>query len=100
MDNSYLRYRFPKTLNEQRRLFGMPLEEALITLPIGIIGVLVSRPLVFIIIAALLWLAIRHIKKGKGSTWLYNMAYWYLPTALLRGLFKKLPDSCYRHWLR
>jgi conjugal transfer pilus assembly protein TraL len=94
------KYRFPKTLNEQTRVFGLPLEEALTTLPIALIGMATSKPLIFLVIATLVWVSIRHIKKGKGSMWLYNVAYWYLPTTLFRGFFRRLPDSCYRHWLR
>ncbi|WCB52522.1 type IV conjugative transfer system protein TraL (plasmid) [Aeromonas salmonicida subsp. salmonicida] len=32
--------------------------------------------------------------------WLYNMLYWYFPTALFRVVFKTIPDSSFRQWIR
>ncbi|EHU0888973.1 hypothetical protein OFB61_23580, partial [Escherichia coli] len=26
--------------------------------------------------------------------------YWYMPTALLRGIFHNVPDSCFRQWIK
>ncbi|EJC2729482.1 TPA: type IV conjugative transfer system protein TraL, partial [Escherichia coli] len=26
--------------------------------------------------------------------------YWYMPTALLRGIFHNVPDSCFRQWVK
>ncbi|ENC8718841.1 type IV conjugative transfer system protein TraL, partial [Escherichia coli] len=25
---------------------------------------------------------------------------WYMPTALLRGIFHNVPDSCFRQWVK
>ncbi|ENU7100892.1 hypothetical protein ACFICF_004882, partial [Salmonella enterica] len=25
---------------------------------------------------------------------------WYMPTALLRGIFHHVPDSCFRQWIK
>ncbi|ECY4803344.1 TPA: hypothetical protein OT259_004749, partial [Escherichia coli] len=25
---------------------------------------------------------------------------WYMPTALLRGIFHNVPDSCFRQWIK
>ena len=38
-ENDLQRYRFPKTLTQQRRLFGLPLDEAIPTLPVVAWGV-------------------------------------------------------------
>ncbi|BBU07021.1 hypothetical protein WP9W18E04_P11080 (plasmid) [Aeromonas veronii] len=32
--------------------------------------------------------------------WLYNMLYWYFPTSLFRVVFKTIPDSSFRQWIR
>ncbi|EQB7678284.1 type IV conjugative transfer system protein TraL, partial [Escherichia coli] len=26
--------------------------------------------------------------------------YWYMPTALLRGIFHNVPYSCFRQWIK
>ncbi|HGK4757692.1 TPA: type IV conjugative transfer system protein TraL, partial [Enterobacter cloacae] len=39
-------------------------------------------------------------KKGRGSSWLRDLVYWYMPTSLLRGIFHDVPDSCYRQWIK
>ncbi|EGP6648413.1 hypothetical protein I0J14_004968, partial [Salmonella enterica] len=28
------------------------------------------------------------------------LIYWYMPTALLRGIFHHVPDSCFRQWIK
>ena len=99
-ENDLQRYRFPKTLTEQRRLFGLPLDEAIPTLPVLVWGVYISKALFGLIAAALIWIAIRWAKRGKGSMWLYNLLYWHLPTALFRSVFKTLPDSSFRQWIK
>ncbi|TLI62505.1 hypothetical protein EWT60_00845 [Escherichia coli O25b:H4] len=35
-----------------------------------------------------------------GSSWLRDLIYWYMPTALLRGIFHNVPDSCFRQWIK
>lgn len=49
---------------------------------------------------AVLWLFVRHLKKGQGSWWLLNLLYWYLPTVLFRVQFRRTPDSGNRHWMQ
>ncbi|HHN9167634.1 TPA: type IV conjugative transfer system protein TraL, partial [Escherichia coli] len=34
------------------------------------------------------------------DTWLRDLIYWYMPTALLRGIFHNVPDSCFRQWIK
>ncbi|MGC1072829.1 type IV conjugative transfer system protein TraL [Pantoea agglomerans] len=53
-----------------------------------------------LIVAGALWLLVRHLKKGQGTWWLMNLLYWYLPTALLRLQFRRVPDSGNRHWMQ
>lgn len=95
-------YVFPSTLNEQTRIFGLPLDECVIVLPLVLGGVTLGHTGAFLLSAVVLWLLIKHFKRGQGSSWLLNVAYWYLPTDIFKmvGTFKKVPDSSYRHWLR
>ncbi|RRF57871.1 hypothetical protein EAO11_26240 [Klebsiella pneumoniae] len=38
-------------------------------------------------------------EKGKGSSFLLNLAYWFLPTTLMRFFISVLPESYKRHWI-
>ncbi|EFE93323.1 hypothetical protein HMPREF0758_5055 [Serratia odorifera DSM 4582] len=29
-----------------------------------------------------------------------DLGYWYLPTFMLRDLYKKVPPSCFRQWIK
>ncbi|WP_064766040.1 type IV conjugative transfer system protein TraL, partial [Escherichia coli] len=50
--------------------------------------------------AVLVYFGIKKLKKGRGSSWLRDLIYWYMPTALLRGIFHNVPDSCFRQWVK
>ena len=75
-ENKLKKYRFPETLTNQSRWFGLPLDElipAAICIGWGIIT----------------------------SKYLFgDLIYWYMPTALLRGIFHNVPDSCFRQWIK
>lgn len=98
--NEIDKYRFPKTLTEQRRIFGLPLDEAIPIFIVGGLMIWMKKYLFALVVAALLWFFIRKVKKGKGSMWLYNLAYWYLPSELWRVVYKIIPDSCFRQWTK
>ncbi|MCT7116967.1 type IV conjugative transfer system protein TraL, partial [Salmonella enterica subsp. enterica serovar Montevideo] len=46
------------------------------------------------------WQLIRAAKRGKSSRWLYNWCYWYLPTELFRVVYRVIPDSSFRKWIK
>ncbi|MFD3249158.1 type IV conjugative transfer system protein TraL [Rahnella aquatilis] len=100
MDQDSLKYRFPETLNQQKRVAGLPPEEAFVLLACGVTGFFCDIFIVMLCVGAVLWLLIRHIKKGQGSWWLLNLLYWYLPTVLFRVQFRRVPDSGNRHWMQ
>lgn len=100
MDNKLDRYRFPKTLSEQSRFFGMPIDEAIPVLLLVGWGLMSQKNLFGIISAAFVWFVIRSAKRGKGSMWLYNLMYWYLPWLNSKTVFKILPDSSFRQWIK
>ena len=92
------RYIFPQTLTEQKRLIGIPLDEASVGLTPACVGIYFNQSLVGMIVGLLFWFALTHFKKGKGTSWLFNMCYWHLPG--LNGQFKVLPESAWRLWLK
>lgn len=100
MDRDSLQYHFPETLNQQKRIIGLPPEETFVIVACAGIGLLCDMFIVMLFVAAALWLLIRHLKKGQGTWWLLNLLYWYLPTALLRVQFRRVPDSGNRHWMQ
>lgn len=100
MDGDAQQYLFPETLNQQKRLMGLPIEEAIVVIACAGIGLLCDIFIVMLFVAGALWLLIRHLKKGQGTWWLLNLLYWYLPTVLLRLQFRRVPDSANRHWMQ
>lgn len=99
-EDSINKYRFPKTLSEQRRFLGLPYDEAIPTFIPLAWGLYAGSQMLGICAAALIWFSINTAKKGRGSMWLYNMLYWYFPTSLFRVVFKTIPDSSFRQWIR
>ncbi len=92
-ENKLKKYRFPETLTNQSRWFGLPLDELI---PAAICvgwGITTSKYLFGIGAAVLVYFGIKKLKKGRGSSWLRDLIYWYMPTALLRGIFHNVPDS-------
>ncbi|MEN3262853.1 type IV conjugative transfer system protein TraL [Sodalis endosymbiont of Spalangia cameroni] len=98
--NELDKYRFPKTLRHQRLWFGLPADEFIpIVTAIGW-GVCTGHYLFGLLTPFLFFMGIRKIKEGRGSCWLRDLAYWYLPTSLLKGLFQTIPPSCFRQWTK
>ena len=85
-------------IDQQMRIVGLPVDEAV---PIAVImglGFLFGQ-LVFALLAAIgFWALIRHLKKGQGSSFLFNALYWFLPGDIMSAVFKKLPSSSIRYW--
>lgn len=99
-ENELDKYRFPKTLSEQTRIIGMPLDEFI---PAGIFflwGCISKKYLFGLIVSAVVWQLIKAAKRGKSSTWLYNWCYWYLPSWLFRPVYRIVPDSSFRKWVK
>lgn len=100
VEDDLKKYRFPKTLSEQRRLLGLPYDEAIPSFPVLLWGILAQKALFGMGMAVLIWMGIRSAKRGKGSMWLYNFLYWYFPTVIFRAVFKVIPDSSFRQWIK
>ncbi len=99
-ENDLSRYRFPETLTNQNRWFGLYLDELI---PAAIClgwGLWANKQLFGLVAAVLVFWCVKKLKKGRGSTWLRDLIYWYMPTSLLRGVFHDVPDSCFRQWIK
>lgn len=100
MNDESEKYRFPQTLSQPIRLFGLYLDEAfLLLVPIGL-GFVFSYYLTGLFVGGALMYALKTLKKGKPATYLYNSIYWYLPYYARGTMYKKLPHSYYRHWVK
>ncbi|WP_420803957.1 type IV conjugative transfer system protein TraL [Rahnella ecdela] len=99
-DGELKKYRFPATLSNQTRWFGLYLDELLPTATCLGWGLLTGKQLFGLGAAILSFWAVKRLKKGRGSTWLRDLIYWYMPTAILRGVFHSVPDSCFRQWVK
>ncbi|CAG9435602.1 type IV conjugative transfer system protein TraL [Providencia alcalifaciens] len=94
------RFIFPQTLTEQGGLLPLPNDEA--TVLVGPItwGFYDGQYLVGLVVGVLLWYALRHFKKGRGSQWLLNACYWYLPAYCTKSFYKTLSESAFRLYLK
>lgn len=92
------RHAFPATFSDQKRYVGLPLDELIIYVPVGLLAIF-SNVWIFgpTLLAAIV--GIRRLKKGKGSSYLLNLAYWFLPTSIMRLFISVLPESHKRHWV-
>ncbi|MDE7590840.1 type IV conjugative transfer system protein TraL [Enterobacter bugandensis] len=94
------RFIFPQTLNERSGPVGLPTDETLAVFCPMAWGFYAGQYLTGLIMSVILWTGLKHFKKGKGSTWLFNLCYWSFPSMLFKGRYKVIPDSSYRLWLR
>ncbi|MED7793154.1 type IV conjugative transfer system protein TraL [Klebsiella aerogenes] len=94
------KYRFPSTLSEQSRIIGLPYDEFIPAVLAMLWGIFTRKYLFGLILALIVWQLIKAAKRGKSSKWLYNWCYWYLPTELFRVVYRVIPDSSYRKWLK
>ncbi|TDN51501.1 type IV conjugative transfer system protein TraL [Scandinavium goeteborgense] len=98
--NELDKYRFPTTLSEQGRIIGIPYDE-FVPAALAMLWGLITRKYLFgLILALIVWQLIKAAKRGKSSKWLYNWCYWYLPTELFKVVYRVIPDSSFRKWLK
>lgn len=94
------RFRFPQTLTEQMRPVGLPMDETIVLFGPMTWGFYTGESVTYLVVSVLLWVGLKHFKKGKGTGYLINLCYWHLPSAFFKGMYKVIPDSSYRLWLR
>ena len=98
MDGKKKRYIFPSTLSNQRRVMGLPLDEFCIYVPLAVAGIF-SNPFLYFPILAIAYISIKKLKKGKGSSYLINLVYWFLPKSITDFFINALPASYLRYWI-
>ena len=99
MSNEH-KYYICKKIDEPKRYVGLTIDEFVPIATIVSLCFFFGSLLTGFVLAGIVWLAIRHFKKGQGPSWFLNLLYWYLPTQHLQGiLFVKTPPSSLRHWL-
>lgn len=97
-NNSRDKYFFPETLSNQQRWFGLPLDELIIYLPFAL-GAIFSSHILFGLTLIALFALIRSLKRGKGSSYVLSLMYWFLPTGISRFFLWALPPSHFRYWI-
>ncbi|MFC1040037.1 type IV conjugative transfer system protein TraL [Pasteurella multocida] len=98
MDSNKEKYLFPTTLSAQKRWFGLPTDEAIICIPLILLTVF-SSMLVFGSTLIIVFLSIRKLKKGKGSSYVINLMYWFIPRSISSLFLWALPPSNFRYWI-
>lgn len=99
-DQRAQRFTFPQTLNDKTGPVGLPLDETIALFGPSGWGFYTGQYVAGMIISVFVWIALRYFKKGRGSSWLFNACYWYLPGSLSRQMYRVIPDSSFRLWLR
>lgn len=94
------KFYFPRTLGDQMRIIGMPLDEFVPSVPVFLMSIYYRHALGGLIYGVTAWLFIRWLKRGRGSMWLYNMLYWHLPSEIFRVFYRVIPDASLRKWIR
>lgn len=91
------RYKIFKTLDQERRIFGLPPDEIIPAVLIFIIF-LIFKQMFFAFIFSVAWvLFMRRMKKGNDSSWLIAIFYWHL--GIGNRFLYKMPSSKYVHWI-
>lgn len=92
------KYKFPATLSNQSRWFGLPIDEAIIYIPLVLLTIF-SSPYVFGPTLFFLFITIRRLKNGRGSSYLISLMYWFLPRTVANTFIWALPPSHNRYWV-
>ena len=92
-------YVVPKTLDAQTRIFGLPMDEFIVALVVGLGLFLNDYTVLGLIVPALLVCLMRTVKKGQSSAWILNLCYWFFPSKIMSCVLFKTPKSIVREYL-
>ncbi|EGT3611237.1 type IV conjugative transfer system protein TraL [Morganella morganii] len=98
MDGKEKRYIFPSTLSNQRRWMGLPIDEFCVYVPLAAATVF-SSLFIYGPILAVAIITVKRLKRGKGSSYLLNLVYWFLPKSVADFFIRSLPASHLRYWI-
>ncbi|HXL71994.1 MAG TPA: type IV conjugative transfer system protein TraL [bacterium] len=99
-------YYICRYINKKISKVGIPYDEAaVIVIAFGSMAMM-NHFLLGIILAFIAFVAIKRLKKGRGSVYLMYLLYWYTPVAEIRlkkveaiYFLKKAPAAEKRHWI-
>lgn len=85
-------------LDAPRRYFALTIDEVSVA-GVGLMLMVVSsHKIVVVVLGALILMALRSIKQGRGPRFLWVLSYWHLPYFITRWMLSKLPASHCRVW--
>ena len=93
------KYAICKLLDQEKRIIGLPLDEFIPALVIGIFFLISGVPILSVFVGAAWVFALRLLKKGQGSGFLLRQIFWFSPSAIFKFL-TMTPASFKRHWFR
>lgn len=85
------RYSIPSHLDDPELIGFWTLDEFLAMAVPFIWGILTQHVVIGLVLAVLGWWGFRKLKAGRATSWIFHMAYWYLPSSFT-GL-KATPPS-------
>ena len=85
------RYSIPSHLDDPELIGFWTLDEFLAMAVPFIWGILTQHVVIGLVLAVFGWWGFRKLKAGRATSWVFHMAYWYLPSSIT-GL-KATPPS-------
>ncbi|TNH04038.1 type IV conjugative transfer system protein TraL [Testudinibacter sp. TR-2022] len=92
------KYQFPATLSNGSRWFGLPIDEAVIFIPLVLLSVF-SSLYIFAPTLLVVYISVKKLKRGKGASYILNLMYWFLPRAMSDTFMREIPPSYLRYWI-
>lgn len=88
------RYSIPMHLDDPELIGLWTLDEFLAMVIPFTWGILTQHIVYGIVFAMLGWWSLRKAKAGRATSWIFHMAYWYLPAEFMR--LRATPPSHFR----
>jgi conjugal transfer pilus assembly protein TraL len=83
----------PKTLDNQVRVLGLPLDEFIPAAISAAVFFVLGKVLLSIVLPVAIVIVVKILKQGQGSSWLINLCYWYLPKIMINAILRHTPAS-------
>ncbi|WP_223880442.1 type IV conjugative transfer system protein TraL [Vibrio nigripulchritudo] len=99
MDRNHSAFLIPRHLDKGNRLMGLPRDEILPALGIGILLFLAKHQFVGFLLAICWFAGLRYLKIQHGPHIIALSFYWWGSASIARRIFKRTPPAEYRYWL-
>lgn len=99
MDDEQNFFTLPHYIDQGRIVMGMPIDEVM---PAGIVFglfVIANYMMTGLVIAVIIFLALRRLKQDKGDNFIPLILYWFSPPTISALIFKRTPPADKRYWL-